>query len=191
MINIYFYPVRGDFMSRTVIQLKCENPSESEKVIKKILSSYNYELKRNDDEEYYKCGAGFLTAPKFIKYTFNGNDLTLEGWVRAFAFGGESELKGFVAGVPKRSCRKTLDDIQNNLDVSSVNDGIVITAEEKSHTLATVLGFLFAILIPIIGIVFGIYLMTRNDSENAKKYGIIILILSVVIWGVSRMLLMG
>ena len=88
-------------MSRTVIQLKCENPSESEKVIKKILSSYNYELKRNDDEEYYKCGAGFLTAPKFIKYTFNGNDLTLEGWVRAFAFGGESELKGFVAGVPK------------------------------------------------------------------------------------------
>lgn len=178
-------------MSRTVIQLKCENPSESEKVIKKILSSYNYELKRNDDEEYYKCGAGFLTAPKFIKYTFNGNDLTLEGWVRAFAFGGESELKGFVAGVPKRSCRKTLDDIQNNLDVSSVNDGIVITAEEKSHTLATVLGFLFAILIPIIGIVFAIYLMTRNDSENAKKYGIIILILSVVIWGVSRMLLMG
>ena len=120
-------------MSRTVIQLKCENPSESEKVIKKILSSYNYELKRNDDEEYYKCGAGFLTAPKFIKYTFNGNDLTLEGWVRAFAFGGESELKGFVAGVPKRSCRKTLDDIQNNLDVSSVNDGIVITAEEKSQ----------------------------------------------------------
>ena len=88
-------------MSRTVIQLKCENPSESEKVIKKILSSYNYELKRNDDEEYYKCGAGFLTAPKLIKYTFNGNDLTLEGWVRAFAFGGESELKGFVAGVPK------------------------------------------------------------------------------------------
>ena len=178
-------------MSRTVIQLKCDNPSESEKIIKNILSSYNYELKENNGEEYYKCGAGFLVAPKFIKYTFNGNDLTLEGWVRAFAFGGESELKGFMAGIPKKSCRKTLNDIQNNLNATGTGNDIVITAEEKSHTLATVLGVIFAILIPIIGIIFGIYLMTRNDSENAKKYGILIIVLSVIIWCVSRMLMMG
>ena len=177
-------------MSRTIIQLKCENPSQSEEVIKNILKSYNYELKQNDGEEFYQCGVGFLTAPKFIKYTFNGDILTLEGWVRAFAFGGESELKGFLAGVPKKSCRKTLDDIQNNLNASSVDGEVVITAEEKSHTLATVLGFIFALLIPIIGIIFGIYLMTRSDSENAKKYGIIIILVSVVIFGVSRMLLL-
>ena len=109
---------------------------------------------------------------------------------KAFAFGGESELKGFLAGVPKKSCRKTLDDIQNNLNASSVDGEVVITAEEKSHTLATVLGFIFALLIPIIGIIFGIYLMTRSDSENAKKYGIIIILVSVVIFGVSRMLLL-
>ena len=178
-------------MSRTVIQLKCENPSESEKIIQKILSSYNYKLDENNGEKFYKCGVGFLTAPKFIKYTFDGNDLTLEGWIRAFAFGGESELKGIIGGVPKRSCRKTLEDIQNNLNATAVDGDIVITAEEKSHTLATVLGFLFAILIPIIGLIFGIYLMTRNDSENAKKYGIAIILLAVIIWGVSRMLLMG
>lgn len=177
-------------MSRTVINLKCENPAKSEKIIKNILSSYNYELKENKGEEFYQCGVGFLVAPKFIKYTFNGNDLRLEGWVRAFAFGGESELKGFLGGVPKRSCRKTLDEIQNNLDASAVENEIVITAEEKSHTLATVLGFLFAILIPIIGIIFGIYLMTRNDSENAKKYGIIIILVAVIIWGISRMVLL-
>ncbi len=178
-------------MSRTVIYLHCDNPNESEKIIQNILKQYNYELKENNGEKYYKCGAGVLVAPKFIKYTFNGNDLTLEGWVRAFAFGGESELKGFLARIPKKSCMKTLNDIQNNLDARVSDNDIVVTAEEKSHTLATVIGFIFAILIPIIGIIFGIYLMTRNDSENAKKYGVGIIALSVVIWGVSRMLMMG
>ncbi|WP_458404764.1 hypothetical protein [Methanobrevibacter sp.] len=176
-------------MSRTIIQLECDNPNESEKVIKKILSSYNYELKDNNGEEVYQCGIGFFTAPKFIKYSFNGNVVTLEGWVRAFAFGGESELKGFMASMPKKSCRKTLEDIQNNLNAKNVSNELQITAEEKSHTLAIVLGVIFAFLIPIIGIVFGIYLMTRNDSENAKTYGVGIMLLSVVIWGVSRMLL--
>jgi len=56
--------------------------------------------------------------------------------------------------------------------------------------LAIVLGAVFAFLIPIIGIIFGVYLMTRKDSEKAKTYGIGIILLAVVIYGVSRMLLM-
>jgi Ca2+/Na+ antiporter len=115
----------------------------------------------------------------------------LEGWVRAFAFGGESDLNGFLYAVPKRSCKKTLVDIQNNLDGASVNGDIQVTAEEKSHTLAIVLGVIFAILIPIVGIIFGIYLMTRKDSEKAKTFGIGIIFLSVVIYAISRFLLMG
>ena len=65
-------------MSRTVIQLTCDNPKDSETVIKNILRQYNYELKEKDGEEFYQCGVGALTAPKFIKYTFNGNQLTLK-----------------------------------------------------------------------------------------------------------------
>ena len=181
----------GDYMSRTVINLVCDDPKNSETVIKKILKQYNYVLQENDGEEYYKCGVGFFTAPKFIKYTFDGNKLTLEGWVRAFAFGGESDLNGFLYAVPKRSCKKTLVDIQDNLDGASVNGDIQVTAEEKSHTLAIVLGVIFAILIPIVGIIFGIYLMTRKDSEKAKTFGIGIIFLSVVIYAISRFLLMG
>lgn len=177
-------------MSRTVIKLTCDNPKDSEIVIQKILREYNYELKQSNGEEFYQCGVGALTAPKFIKYTFNGNQLILEGWVRAFAFGGESELKGFLASVPKKSCKKTLDDIQNNINATGISTDVQTTAEVKSHTLATVLGAVFAFLIPIIGIIFGIYLMTRNDSENAKTYGIAIILFAVVIWGVSRILWM-
>ena len=83
-----------------------------------------------------------------------------------------------------------MDDIQNNLNASVSSTDIQVTAEEKSHTLAIVLGAVFAFLIPIIGIIFGVYLMTRKDSEKAKTYGIGIILLAVVIYGVSRMLLM-
>ena len=56
---------------------------------------------------------------------------------------------------------------------------------EKSHTLATVLGFVFAFLIPLIGIIFGIYLATRNDSPKAKRYGIIIIVIAIIVWVIS------
>lgn len=56
---------------------------------------------------------------------------------------------------------------------------------EKSHTLATVVGFICSILIPLIGIIIGIYLYTRKDSANAKKYGLIIIVLGVIVWIIS------
>lgn len=56
---------------------------------------------------------------------------------------------------------------------------------EKSHTLATVLGFICAVFIPLAGVIFAIYLITRNDGSNAKKYGIIMLVLAVLVWIIS------
>lgn len=58
----------------------------------------------------------------------------------------------------------------------------VMPQSEKNHTLATVLGFICAFLIPLIGLIIGIYLVTRNDGPKAKKYGIIIIALAVVVW---------
>lgn len=61
--------------------------------------------------------------------------------------------------------------------------------EENKHTAAVVLGYIFAILIPIIGLIIGVYLITRNDSESAKFHGKIVLALSTIIWGISILLL--
>ncbi|WP_405281717.1 zinc-ribbon domain-containing protein [Methanobrevibacter sp.] len=58
-------------------------------------------------------------------------------------------------------------------------------AHEESHTLAIVLGYIFAILIPLIGIIIGIYLLTRRNSSKASKHGKYILIVAVVIWFIS------
>ena len=65
-----------------------------------------------------------------------------------------------------------------------------VETSENSHTLAKVLGYIFAILIPLIGLIFGIYLWSR-DEENAKKHAKIIIGLSIVIWIISYILMYG
>lgn len=77
----------------------------------------------------------------------------------------------------------------SNTDVQ-LNQSAGSTAQtaENSHTIAKVLGYICAILIPIIGVVFGGYLYTREE-EDAKKHGKYILILSVVIWVLSILLM--
>ena len=65
-----------------------------------------------------------------------------------------------------------------------------VETSENSHTLAKVLGYIFAILIPLIGLIFGIYLWSR-DEENAKKHGKIIIGLSIFIWIISYLIMYG
>ena len=65
-----------------------------------------------------------------------------------------------------------------------------VQTEENSHTLAKVLGYIFAILIPLIGIIFGVYLW-RCDEESARKHGMIIVGLSVFIWIISALMMSG
>ncbi len=47
------------------------------------------------------------------------------------------------------------------------------------HTTAIVLGYICSIFIPLFGIIFGIYLLTR-PNKDVHKHGIIMIILSVV-----------
>ena len=65
-----------------------------------------------------------------------------------------------------------------------------VQTSENSHTLAKVLGYIFAILIPLIGLIFGIYLWSRNE-DDAKKHGKIIIGLSIFIWIISFLIMYG
>ncbi|MBR4397313.1 MAG: zinc-ribbon domain-containing protein [Methanobrevibacter sp.] len=64
------------------------------------------------------------------------------------------------------------------------NPNPAVETSENSHTISKVLGYIFAILIPLIGLIFGIYLWVC-DEEDAKKHGKIIIGISVVIWILS------
>ena len=55
---------------------------------------------------------------------------------------------------------------------------------QDSHKTAIVLGYICAFLFHIVGIIFGIYLLTR-DNPDVKKHGAIIIAISVVMVVVS------
>lgn len=58
-------------------------------------------------------------------------------------------------------------------------------AYEKSYTIHIVIAYALALIIPLLGIIMSVYLMTRNDSEKAKRHGKYALILSVVMQALS------
>lgn len=91
-----------------------------------------------------------------------------------------------------KSCGKSLEDIhQGGDDVfkQPVNtQQTPIPQASNNHKIAIILGYICAILIPLFGLIFGIYLVTRNDA-NAKKHGKFVILISVVIWALSFMML--
>lgn len=52
-------------------------------------------------------------------------------------------------------------------------------SKKDSHTVVIILGYVFSILIAIIGLIISIYLLTR-DSSRDKKHGTIILIITII-----------
>lgn len=55
-------------------------------------------------------------------------------------------------------------------------------ASESSHLIAIILGYVLALLIPLFGLIIGIYLLTRKDSSSASIHGIIMIVLALVVW---------
>ena len=84
-----------------------------------------------------------------------------------------------------KNCGKDISSYTNIGNGQSAGGSYTPQVSENSHTLALVLGILSAIFIPIIGLIFGIYLVTRKDNPNAKTYGIVVIALSVVVWFIS------
>lgn len=86
-----------------------------------------------------------------------------------------------------KSCGKSLEDFKSSPGTQNIQ--YPPSAVENDHTFATVLGYIFAILIPLFGIIISVYLLTRNDSQKAARHGKYILILSLFIWIISFLLI--
>lgn len=81
-----------------------------------------------------------------------------------------------------KNCGKNLETLEDNPYVKK-NQFTVQDVEDK-HTLAIIIGYICSILIPLIGFIISIYLLTRN-SENDKKHGKYILIITIIVWILS------
>lgn len=84
-----------------------------------------------------------------------------------------------------KNCGKDVSSYTNNGSNFRNSGTYAPPVRENSHTLATVLGFICAIFIPLFGVIFAVYLLTRNDSPKAKKYGTVMLIISILVWIIS------
>ncbi len=73
-----------------------------------------------------------------------------------------------------RSCGAKLDSVPG----AAVSE---IKVAEKSYTIHIVVAYILALLIPLLGVIMGVYLMTRNDSEDAKRHGKYAIIVAAVI----------
>ena len=76
----------------------------------------------------------------------------------------------------------------SNSNTQVTQNSIPNVQSEKSYTFSKILGYICAILIPLFGIIFGVYLITRDEAD-AKKHGKLIIGLSIVIWILSAMLM--
>lgn len=83
-----------------------------------------------------------------------------------------------------KNCGANLDGIPN----PNSRENITVPVVEKEHKAAIIIGYILAILIPLLGIFVSIYLLTR-DSGNAKKHGKYVLIVAVIVWFISFLLI--
>ena len=112
-------------MSRTYIKFKSINREDEEQTILRILKEKKYKKIESPVEEYYQHGLGILTSPQLIKYTFNNDMIVIESWVRYFGFVGECSLNGSSQIFTKRSAKKTLKKIQEELGLEIIEQGTI------------------------------------------------------------------
>lgn len=83
-----------------------------------------------------------------------------------------------------KSCGINLETMEENRYSHQENTRQFIEATEKSHTAAIVIGYILAILVPLLGLIVAVYLLTRDESK-AKRHGKYILIVTVIVWILS------
>jgi len=83
-----------------------------------------------------------------------------------------------------KNCGTEIKNIQANGNSHHDNTQQFMQAGEKSHTAAIVVGYIMAFLIPLIGTIISIYLLTR-DSANAKRHGKFVLVVALAVWIIS------
>lgn len=70
-----------------------------------------------------------------------------------------------------------------NINDATTSDNEQFTrppAPKKNHSLLTLIGFVSALIIPIVGIIVGIYLFSRDDGSKYKVYAILIIVLALL-----------
>jgi len=80
-----------------------------------------------------------------------------------------------------KNCGTNLENHQRQSNFNQ-NQDFQVPSVEKTPWIAIVIGYVCAIFIPLIGLIISIYLLTRKNSESARKHGKFILIITAIMW---------
>lgn len=98
-------------MSRSCFKFNYISFEKTKKIIENELRKSGFSNKNENGENVWKCGNGILTAMKYIKIEFSGNqEVKIYGWIRAIA-ASEQNLDGIVAAIPKKQVLKVIKKI--------------------------------------------------------------------------------
>ena len=110
-------------MSRTYLKFKSTNREDEEQTKLRFSKENKYKKREKIGEEFYQHGAGIVTSPQLIKYTFENDTIILESWVRDFGFLGESSLEGSSQIFAKKSAKGALKRFQEGLGLEIFEQG--------------------------------------------------------------------
>ena len=87
-----------------------------------------------------------------------------------------------------KSCGAKLENVRPNENINE-NAGFEVPVVEKSYKTTIIIGYICAVLVPLIGFIIGIYLFTRKDSSQANRHAKYMMAAAVLIWIVSLMIM--
>ena len=95
------------------------DPQKVHATINNYLQKEGYEYIHYDGENVFKKGKGFMSNPTFFKFSYSGNMVRMETWMKyAFFPGvylGELGVDGFVGCAVKGSWKNRIKNIENIL----------------------------------------------------------------------------
>ncbi len=90
--------------------------AEAQNKVLSVLQNNSFNEKTlKTGETVWKNGTGLMTAMKFIKVEYAQNSITIYAWVQTGIGdigGGEMDLTGFVAALPKKQLLKVIEEIK-------------------------------------------------------------------------------
>lgn len=103
-------------------------PQEIHAVINQYLQNEGYEYIKYDGETVFKKGKGILTSPSFFKFSYSGNMVRMETWMKCAIFPGvyvgEFSLNGFIGFAVKGVWQGRTAQIESILRRYSMVGGI-------------------------------------------------------------------
>ncbi len=102
-------------MSRSCFSFNYTSFEKTKSAIETELTNDGYTNKNENGENVWKCGMGMLTAMKYIKIEFSGNqEVKIYGWIRPIA-ASEQSLEGIVGALPKKQVLKIIEKIKDSI----------------------------------------------------------------------------